>query len=207
MTLVYLFLSQKSFYLYISDKYMKVHIRERRGKNKEIINLYLEVYKGYIKKEDGTTKAHRIRQKLDFYLYSNAKTLTQKTHNKETLQKVEIIRAEKLKDAINNKYGFKSDKKSKANFIEYFDNMTQERFNSLGNYGNWNSVLKHLKKYTGNNISFENIDIQFCKGFKEHLEKAKTKAGKTLSQNSVSSYFNKFRAALNQAVEETLQRK
>ena len=186
------------------DKLMTVHIRERKGKNKEIINLYLEIYKGYTKKEDGSTKAHRIRQKLDFYLYSNPKTPTQKTHNKETLQKAEIIRAEKLKDAINSKYGFKSDNKVKANFIEYFNNLTQERLNSKGNYGNWDSVLKHLKKYTGDSISFENIDTQFCKGFKEYLEKAKTKSGKILSNNSVSSYFNKFRAALNQAVEEEI---
>ena len=69
----------------------------------------------------------------------------------------------------------------RPNFIEYFNNLTQERLNSKGNYGNWDSVLKHLKKYTGDSISFENIDTQFCKGFKEYLEKAKTKSGKILS--------------------------
>lgn len=183
---------------------MKVHIRERQGKNKEITNLYIEIYKGYTKKQDGTTKAHRIRQKLDFFLYTNPKNPMQKTHNKETKQKVEIIRADKLKDLLNNKYGFKSENKSKANFIEYFNNLTQERSNSKGNYGNWDSVLKHLKKYSGENISFENIDVKFCKGFKEHLEISKSKSGKILSHNSVSSYFNKFRAALNQAVEDEI---
>jgi len=74
---------------------------------------------------------------------------------------------------------------------------------SVGNYGNWDSVLKHLKKYAGENISFEDIDIAYCEGFKNYLQKvAKTKSGKPLSGNSVSSYFTKMRAALNQAVDD-----
>lgn len=184
---------------------MKVHIRKRLNSNGDRYNLALEVYKGYTINQDGSTRANRTTTKLDYFLYANPKTPTQKTHNKEVEQKVEIIRSEKEKDFLNGKYGFKSDSKGKANFIEYFKNLTNERLESKGNYGNWDSVLKHLIKYSGENTSLENIDIDYCEGFKKYLMiTAKTSSNKNLSTNSVISYFCKLRAALNTAVDDEL---
>lgn len=184
---------------------MKVHIRKRENASKDKLNLSLEVYKGYTINQDGTTRANRVTTKLDYFLYVNPKTPSQKTHNKEVEVKIEIIRSEKEKDYLNGKYGFKSDSKGKANFIEYFRKLTDDRLASKGNYGNWDSVLKHLIKYSGENTSLENIDLQYCEGFKKYLtEIAKTSSGKNLSTNSVSSYFCKLRAALNIAVDEEL---
>jgi len=165
--------------------------------------LSLEIYRGYIKNEDGGIRNDREYSKLDYFLYVNPKTPTQKTHNKEVEVKVEIIRAEKEKEFLNNKYGFKSDTKVRANFIDYFQKLTNDRFESKGNYGNWDSVIKHLIKYKGKNISFENIDKTFCEGFKEYLTNtAKRSDGTPLSSSSVSSYFNKLRASLNHAVDD-----
>jgi len=182
---------------------MKVHIRKRLNSAGDKYNLALEVYLGYSVNENGNSKPKRVTTKLEYFLYVNPKIPQQKTHNKEVEKKVEIIRAEKEKEYLNNKYGFKSETKIKANFIDYFAKLTEERMESVGNYGNWDSVLKHLKKYAGENISFEDIDIAYCEGFKNYLQKvAKTKSGKPLSGNSVSSYFTKMRAALNQAVDD-----
>ncbi|MBL7880996.1 MAG: site-specific integrase, partial [Chryseobacterium gambrini] len=182
---------------------MKVHIRKRSNSAGDKYNLALEVYLGYSVNENGNSKPKRVTTKLEYYLYVNPKTPQQRTHNKEVEKKVEIIRAEKEKEYLNNKYGFKSEIKIKANFIDYFAKLTEERMESMGNYGNWDSVLKHLKKYAGENISFDDVDIAYCEGFKNYLQKiAKTKSGKPLSGNSVSSYFTKMRAALNQAVDD-----
>ena len=52
-------------------------------------------------------------------------------------------------------------------------------------------------------ISFSDVDRKFVEGFKEHLDNGvKTKGNQPLSQNSKYSYFNKFRAALKQAVKD-----
>ena len=182
---------------------MKVSIKKRKNTTGDKYNLSLEIYRGYIKTEDGGIRNQREYSKIEYFLYVNPKTPTQKTHNKEVEKKVEIIRAEKEKEFLNNKYGFKSDTKVRANFIEYFQKLTDERLASKWNYGNWDSVIKHLIKYKGKNVSFENIDVNFCEGFKEYLTNiAKRTDGNPLSSSSVSSYFNKLRASLNQAVDD-----
>ncbi len=184
---------------------MKVHIRKRKNSKGDKFNLSIEIYKGYTKNIDGSIKANRTTKKLDYYLFIDPKTPTQKTHNKEVEKLVDILRAEMEKDLINNKYGFKSQNKGKVNFIEYFRKLMNERLSSKGNYGNWDSVLKHLIKYSGENTSLENVDLEYCEGFKKYLlETAKTSSDKNLSLNSVTSYFCKLRAALNTAVDEKL---
>jgi integrase len=182
---------------------MKVHIRKRKNSKGDKINLALEVYNGYTKNKEGKIKANRITTRLEYYLYSDPKTPSQKTHNKEVEIKVDIIRAEKEKDFLNGKYGFKSEGKGKVNFIEYFRRLTIERISSKGNYGNWDSVLKHLIKYSGESISIDSIDLNFCEGFKKYLlETAKTSSEKNLALNSATSYFCKLRTALNNAVDD-----
>lgn len=183
---------------------MKVKLIKRINTAKDKYNISLEIYKGYTKGADGKIKHQREFLKLsEYYLYANPKTPQQKTHNKEVEIKIEIIRAEKEKEFLNGKFGFKSEKKVRANFIDYFQKLTDERLASKGNYGNWDSVLKHLINYEGKNISFENVDLAYCEGFKEYLTKtAKRTDDKNLSSSSVSSYFNKLRACLNQAVDD-----
>lgn len=180
---------------------MNVHIRKRESVKSDKVTLALEIYTGYTINENGKTKANRVTKKLDYFYYKNASTTQKKLHNKEVERKVEAIRGETLRDLINGKNGFVSETKIKANFIEYFRKLTTARFESSGNYGNWDSVLKHLIKYKGNSISFENINTSFCEGFKDYLIKtAKTSTGNHLSSSSASSYFCKLRASLNCAV-------
>lgn len=180
----------------------KVHLRQRLNKDK--ISLYLEIYSGYTLNKNGGTKAKRKRQTLDYFLYANPKTPTQKSHNKDSLRKAEAIRSEMDKEILNGKYGFKSNSGGKINFIEYFRKLTEDRLSSTGNYGNWDSVLKHLIKFSGESLYFDSIDGKYCEGFKIYLQTTKTKSEKNLSSNSISSYFNKFRAALNQAVNDEI---
>jgi len=181
-----------------------VHIRERKRKDGKI-GIYLEIYDGYSKSAEGKIRPKRKRRTLDYVLYSNPKTPTERSHNKEARRKIEAIKGETLKELLNNRNGFRSDSKSKSNFIEYFEQLTEAKKDSKGNYGNWDSVLKHLKAFAGENIPFSNIDVQFCEDFKEFLKNGvKTSAGKAFSTNTQSSYFCKLRAALNQAVQDDI---
>ncbi len=179
---------------------MNVFLRRRKLKNSPQASLYLEIYKGYTKDEKGNKRNIKEYETLEYFVYLNPKTPKEKQHNKDSLATGEIIRAEKHKELVNGKYGISSAFKRKANLIDYFKKLTESRYESQGNYGNWDSTLKHLVNYCNASTTFEQVDIQFVEGFKKYLlGTAKTKNGKLLSNNSALSYFNKFRAALNQA--------
>lgn len=165
--------------------------------------ISLVTYHGYSKTTEGKIKPNRTSKVIDFFLYTIPKNRSEKLHNKETEIKIEIIRAEKEKQLINNKYGFKSENSSKLNFISYLEKQ-RDKCETKSNYATWDTTLKHIKKYAGSNISFENINKKFCEGFKKHLQNTKTKAGKPLSNNTISGYFNRFRACLNRAVEDEI---
>ena len=95
--------------------------------------------------------------------------------------------------------------------------MCEERHgkpDSLGNWGNWHSCLKHLERYCDEKTTFKDIDADWIEGFKDYLENANKDAYKKkneknapftpLSQNSKVSYFNKLRACINQAFEDRI---
>ncbi len=181
-----------------------VHIRERKRKD-GMIGVYLEIYSGYTKDENGKIAPKRKRETLDYVLYDKPNTSKERFYNKEARRKIEAIKGETLKELLNNRNGFRSDSKSKVNFIEYFKKLTNEKHDSKGNYGNWDSVLKHLTSFAGKNIPFSDIDVKFCEDFKEYLKNGvKTSAGKPFSTSTQSSYFCKLRAALNQAVQDDI---
>src|SRR5690606_38851597 len=93
--------------------------------------------------------------------------------------------------------------KASTNSVEYFREQAEKRLQSKGNYGNWDSSLKHLISFAGERVTFREIDTGFCERFKEYLtSEAKTSSGKNLSSSSVSSYVSKVRACLKKAVKE-----
>lgn len=184
---------------------MKVTLRQRASNKTDRITLYLEIYKGYTKGPDNKLKHHRDYEYLDYYLHANAKTPLQKQHNKEHLKSAEAVKAQRVLEIQNGNYGFANVHRLNANFIEYFKKLTEDRLASKGNYGNWDSTLKHLEKYKGGMITFKEITPEYIEGFKDYLLRgAKMKSGKGLSTNAALSYFNKFRAALNQAYDDQI---
>jgi integrase/recombinase XerD len=182
---------------------MKVHLRKRKQTKDGSISLYLEIYKGTTTTPEGKTKVLRDYEYLNLYLLDKARNPIDKQHNKETLQLAESIKAKRELEIKNGQYGFSSGFKASTNFVEYFMEQAEKRLQSQGNYGNWESSLKHLTNFAGERITFREIDTRFCERFKEYLTNdAKTKSGKNLSSSSVSSYFSKFRACLKKAVKE-----
>jgi integrase len=184
---------------------MKVHLRKRKQSKDGSISLFLEVYKGTTTSSEGKVKNLRDYEYLNLYLIDNAKTPIDKQHNKDTLQLAESIKSKRELEIKNGLYGFTNDFKQSANFIDYFKDQTEKRLLSDGNYGNWDSTLKHLIKFAGTKVSFREIDQTFCENFRDYLKNTAKKPNKQpLSSSSVSSYFNKFRACLKEAVKKKI---
>src|SRR5690606_31686282 len=93
-------------------------------------------------------------------------------------------------------------------FLAYFKGLTEKRKASKGNYDNWISSYNYFNAFTRGHCDMENITESLCNDFREYLlttPSVKSKnTVKTLSQNAAHSYFNKFRAAVNQAFEDRL---
>lgn len=184
---------------------MNVHLRQRKQTKAGSISLYLEIYKGTAKQPDGTLKVLRDYEYLDLFLMDKPVTPLDKQSNKDTLALAKTIKAKRELEIKNGQYGFSSNKNKNANFINYFDDQAEKRLQSKGNYDNWNSALKHLKKFAGDQVTFNEVTPEFSEQFRNYLrDKAKTKSEKKLSSASVSSYFNKFRACLTKAKKDKI---
>ena len=126
------------------------------------------------------------------------------------------IKAKRIVDMQNGEFGFKSAFKEDTLFFPYYIAMCEKRLgkDSKGNWGNWQSCLKHMEKYeTNQNITFAEITPKWVQGFRDYLENEACAWGNDyrdrikdhkLSRNSKLSYFSKLRACLTQAYEERI---
>ena len=184
---------------------MKVHLRQRKQTKGGSISLFLEIYKGTTITPEGKVKNLRDYEYLNLYLIDKPKTPIDKQHNKDTLQLAESIKAKRELEIKNGLYGFANEFKQSTNFVDFYTDLMEKRKDSEGNYGNWDSSLKHFKRFAGNKVSFREIDHTFCENFRDYLKNtAKKRSGQPLSSSSVSSYFNKFRACLKEAVKKKI---
>jgi integrase len=89
------------------------------------------------------------------------------------------------------------------NFIEYFDRVTAKRHgnSSTSILINWQRAVEFLKQFAGNTLLFSQINNRMAEEFKLFLLSAPLGGNKTgtLSQNTASTYFSIFKAALKQA--------
>lgn len=168
-------------------------------------SLYLDIYL------DGKRKYEWLK----LYLVPEH-TRKDKEKNAETLRLAEAIRAKRIVELKNGKFGFESEFALQTRFFDYYRSMCEKRLGSesRGNWGNWFSCLHHLKKYEPReDITFAEITPEWVQGFKDYLDnkavawqhdvRERTK-DKPLARNSKVSYFNKLRACLNQAFEERI---
>ena len=174
---------------------MTIKVRQRKPKDGQI-RLFLDIY-------DPDAKKKRTNKAMDLYLYENPATPAQKKTNKENLDAAEKIRAKWTLELAMDKNGLgeltRKDKSS-IDFIEYFRELTEARYESTNNYGNWDSAHKYLKKFCPGGIPINKVDSKWLSDFKFYLQNvARKKSNEPLAQNSLHSYFNKVKASLNQA--------
>lgn len=172
---------------------MKVTLRKKDQGGK--ITLYLDYY----------DKGKRRSESLRLYLIAKPKTKEERDLNRKTLTLAETICAQRQIAIQNGAYGFGDTEKLKGSFLDYLRSLKNKKRSSVGNFGNWDSMIKHLESFTDGDILFSQVDRQFVERFKYYLDReAKTKSNNNLSENSKYSYFNKFRAALKQVVKDEI---
>ena len=178
---------------------MTIAIRQRKPKG-GIIQLYLDIY-------NPNEKKNRTNKALDLFLYEHP-TPTQKKSNKETMDVAEKIRSKFTLELAYNNNGLSDlnpKEKDSIDFISYFLVQTKNRYESKNNYGNWDSVHKHLQNFCPKGIPINQVDTKWLTDFKIYLQhKAKKKSNEPLSQSTLHSYFNKVKACLNQAHRDDL---
>jgi len=184
---------------------MRVKLNQRRLKN-GLLSLYLEYYKGYSKDKSGKIQHKREKENLELYLIENPKNAEERLQNKDNKILAEKILTKRQNGINEGKHGFDSDSKSNTNFINYFSKLLEDRKNSKGNYANWDSCMKHLIKFCDpDTTTFKDIDESFVKRFKDFLlNEPLIMQTRKLSTNSAHSYFNKFKACMNQAFDEKI---
>lgn len=175
----------------------------KRSNPSGVVSLYLDIYL------DGK----RSYEWLKLYLIPE-KTRADREKNAETLRLAEAIRAKRIVDLKNGKFGFDGRFAERTLFFDYYKMMCQKRSNSesRGKWDAWHSCLQHLNIYEPKkNITFAEITPKWVQGFKDYLEndaiawqhdKRKRNKKNPLARNSKLSYFNKLRTCINQAFKE-----
>lgn len=182
-----------------------IKVRSRLLKNGSR-SLYLDIY----------INGQRSYEYLKLYLIPE-RTKKDKETNTQTMQLAEAIKGKRMIELQNGRFGFDGQYKLDVVFLDYYRSLCEKRFKnkeSLGNWGNWYSCLKHLEDYTKRGTKFRDITPAWCQGFRDHLDKATTRNKKKektihtakddamLSQNTKVSYWRKLKACLNQAVRD-----
>lgn len=157
-----------------------VKLRKRKTRT-GLYSLYLDTY----------ANGKRTYEYLRLYLVPE-KTREDKRKNKETLQLAEAIRAKRVVEYHEGRYGFDKREQDKVLLFDYFE--AQARDQKRKTSDSWYNCLQHIKRYERRtDITFAEVTSEWVQGFKEYLEEQK------LAQNSKALYFAKLRACINKA--------
>lgn len=181
---------------------MKISLKEKKLKDK--ISLFIEYYNGASINKDGKRVHDRKQEYLQLYLHIEPSNNLEKRENKEVLELANQILTIRKADVYQGKFNITQSQKGKKNFLEFYREKKEERFDTKSNYGNWDAAEKHLIRFCPPSLSINQVNEKFINDFKKHLDKdAKTKSNIGLSQNSKYTYFNKFRACIRAAFDES----
>ena len=162
---------------------MSVILRRKLGKKGE--SLYLEIN-------------HQGKRTYEFLklILRPAKTSQEKAFNKDILNLAEQVRALRQLDLDHEQHGLISASKKKKDFHQYLDKFSRTK--KYHNRNNFRLCGVKLKEYAPV-LTFENINPEFCEGFRDHLLNH-------VSNNTAYTYYSKFISVLNQAVRERILR-
>lgn len=163
----------------------KIKIRKRKTKAGNY-SIYLDTY------DNGRRKYEYLR----LYLIPE-KTREDKRKNRETLQLAETIRAKRLIELRNGKYGIGgSESGSEISFFAYFSRLCTEPGLSKSTLSSRQDSFRHVRAYEPREISFADVTQQWIEGFKRYLD------AQPLKQNTKALYFQHFKTCINRAYKE-----
>jgi integrase len=169
-----------------------IHIRQRQLKHGNV-SLFLDKW----------WNSKHSYEFLNLYLVRELSQVDRE-QNKATWLLAETIKAQRIQELQKEANGFPSFK-TDYSFIEYFRLQMNARYNSKGNYGSWDSALKHLLIFTKDeDVKFKQVDADWLGKFKCYLQNATIVKSEIikLKPNSQYSYYNKVKAALRQAYDD-----
>ncbi len=160
-------------------------------------SLFLDFYPPIIHPE---TKRETRREHLRLYVFERPKTESEKEQNKETKMLAENIRAKRQIEFQAGNYGFSIARQKQKDYLQFVEKLAEtKKSDSNSNYENWSSVIKYLKNFANGVCRFGDLDEKFCNDFKEFLLKHPN-----ISNNTASSYFDKFKASIHRAYDEKM---
>ncbi|MDW5288157.1 phage integrase SAM-like domain-containing protein [Formosa sp. PL04] len=136
---------------------MKISLKKKKLTSGRL-SLYLEYYKGYSIDSNGRKKHDRSFEYLKLYLYENPSTTQEKNENKETLNLAKNILTLKNAELIKGEFNMADSNKGKVLFLDYYNKLKEERYESKGNYDNWDAALKHLERFCSPSLAIKDID-------------------------------------------------
>ena len=171
----------------------KVTLRQeklRSGKLSLYLDYYPPIWNPHIKKMSR-------REFLGLYLIGSPKDKFELDYNEEIMLKARGIRATRELAIINEEFGFLDRTKKQADFLEYFESKTKEK------YQKWEIVYKHFKNFCNGRCLMKDVTIGLCNDFRTYILKIRVKqSGNIISRNSAAGYWSTFRALLKLAYKE-----
>lgn len=165
-------------------------------------SLYLDIY----------INGKRKYEYLKLYLVPE-RTREDREQNREALAYAEAVRAKRLVEVQNGKYGFEDGYALGASLFAFVEELIGKRYSmeSTGNWGNWRSFYRHLREYCREkDMTLGEVTTEWVQGFRDYLDRVavnhnykKSKPPK-LSQNAKAGYFNKMRCVMNTAFDDGL---
>ncbi len=132
------------------------------------------------------------REFLGLYLIGNPKDRFELDYNEEIMLKTWDIRATSELAIINEEFGVLDRTKKQADFLEYFESKTKEK------YQKWEIVYKHFKGFCNGGCLMKDVTIRLCNDFRTYSLKICVKqSSNIISRNSAAGYWSTFRALLN----------
>lgn len=182
-----------------------VTVRQKKLANNKF-SLYLDFFPPIINPKTG--KETR-REFLKLQIFQNPKDDSEKTHNKQTIEFAEIIRAKRLVQIRNKEYGFKDNVNLSVDFIAFYETIVEEKLNTVAysNYLAWKAAHKYVKVFLGEKILTHQLNDTHVKKYREFLlttKNLRVKADRKLSRNTASTYFKQFIYVLKQAYKRNL---
>lgn len=142
------------------------------------VSLYLDLYQGGVRQYD----------------FPNLYLTSDKDTNKETLRLARSITAKRQLEIQSTEHGFILHFKRKANFVEYFEELTKDR---KADKQNWECVLKSLEVFTKRVIPFSGITEQWVEDYKAFLLSR-------LKPDTASFYFAIIKGSLSKSVRDPI---
>ncbi|WP_431213750.1 tyrosine-type recombinase/integrase [Puia sp. P3] len=161
-------------------------------------SLYIDYYPPVwnpIKKE------YTRREFLKLYLHVNPTTSLQILENNLYTEIAEKIYIKRMKGLMLDVNGIFNQDALEGDFFEYAKNFIAGKQREKIDTVHYETAMKYVKKWVGDNLKFRHIDEILLKKFKDFLlttDSLKSKFAK-LKQNSAASYYDKFAAIVQEA--------